>query len=181
MRYNSMRMIKGLCVLLFLIGAWYMIIPIEAGSRLTDAIVTEYTNNRRSDVTSYYIQEFKQFYCMDFAFYNFFCLFNPLKINHSPTLVASYFDPKQRSTYLEEYFYPLRGSIVVNGYEPYDARGRTFNKFSAPLLYKGKGYASQISIRYYNSSVYARLLIYFLIWLSIYFVVKLFRKIPDLW
>ena len=169
-------MIKGLCVLLFLFGLWYMVIPYEGTGKKNYEMTSYYTNNRRNIVTDQYKKEFQSIYCANFDALNLFCFLKPLKINHSPTLAATFFTAKQKSTYLEEYFYPLRGSIVANGYEPYDLRGMPFNKSSTPLLFNGRQYPAEISVRYNTSNIFSRVLIYILIWLCIYFEVKFLRS-----
>lgn len=164
-----------LLALLFLSGLWYVVLPIGQ----TKPGVNYYTNDTRNFVTGFYREEFQKLHCTAFKLVNPFCYIKPFKINHSTNLASAYIAPKQKSTYLEEYFYPLRGSLIVNGYEPYDKNGKPFNKFSNPLLSDGKQYFSQVIVRYYTSSPAGRVFIYLLIWLSIYFGVKLFNKIRN--
>jgi hypothetical protein len=166
---------KYVVIVLFLLGLWYILIP--SGQAIPEA--SYYTNNRRGLVTGFYSQELQKLNCASFKLINPFCYIKPMKINHSTNLVSTYFAPKQKSTYLEEYFYPLKNSIIVNGYEPYDENGKPFTKLSEPLMLNGKQYNSIVTVRYYSSSIFSLVLIYLLIWLSIYWEIKLFTKIRD--
>lgn len=168
-------MVKYCVIVLFLLGLWYVLIPPRQALR----VASYYTNDRRSLITGYYSGELQKLNCASFKLINPFCYIKPLKINHSTNLASTYFAPKQKSTYLEEYFYPLKNSIIVNGYEPYDESGKGFNKFSESLISNGKRYNSKVDVRYYSSSNIKQAFIYLLIWISIYWEIKLFKKIVD--
>ena len=140
-------------------------------------VITYFTNNRRGFVTDFYKNEFLKLNCSDLKLFNLFCFIQPLKINHSTSLAPSFLAPKQKSTYLEEYFYPLRDSIIVNGYEPYDANGKAFDKSSQPLIYKNNTFFSQVTVRVYSSSVWSRILVYLLIWACGILGGRMFNKI----
>ncbi len=134
-----------------------------------------FTDKRREFVTEYYQNEYQRLHCGLLKPFNPYCYFKPLKINHSPNLASSYIAPKQKSTYLEEYFYPLTDALIVNGYEPYNEKGIPFNKNSVPLMPAGKQYNSEVIVRYVSSSVLNRIFIYILICFCILMEVKLFR------
>ncbi len=168
-------MIRYAVIILFLLGLWYVLMP----SGQTMSTDSYYTNNRRGLVTGFYSNELQKLNCVSFKLINPFCYIKPLKINHSTNLASTYFAPKQKSTYLEEYFYPFKNSIIVNGYEPYDENGKAFNKFSEPLMSNGKQYNSKVDIRYYSSSITKQVLIYLLILIIIYWEIKLFNKIRN--
>jgi len=88
-----------------------------------------------------------------------------IRLNHPPEEAFKYIRDQQRSTYLEEYLYPLRGSIFVNGYEPFDENGKKFNHGSYPLDFKDKIYPTKVTIRYYYVPMHIRIGIYILYWL----------------
>lgn len=159
---------------IFLLGLWYMILP--SGKVEQDSQYIKYlTNDRRYVIINKYHSAFQDLHCSSFRFLNVFCYVKPFRINHSTLLAASFFDPKQKSTYLEEYYYPLRGSVIVNGYEPYDEKGKAFNKYSEPLIKNGKNYYSEVTIKYYTSTSAARVFIYLLIWIVGYWMIKIIR------
>jgi hypothetical protein len=175
--------------IVFLLGLWYIAYPIPSTLYVTTPppqakqvlqstnLIAYYTDNRRRFTTDYYQKAYQQLHCRYLKIINPYCYIKPLKINHSPTLAPSYLAPKQKSTYLEEYFYPLRDALIVNGYEPYDQNGEAFDKYSQPLGLDGKQYNSEVTVRYYSSSVYSRVFIYILIWACVFFEIILFRKI----
>ena len=73
-----MIMTKGLCVLLFLFGLWYMAIPYEGIGKKNYDMTSYYTNNRRGTITDQYKKEFQSIYCANFDALNIFCFLKPL-------------------------------------------------------------------------------------------------------
>ncbi len=174
-------------IVIILLGVWYVILPVSQPAMLSslpnsvkvsqsEYISKYYTNNRRNFVTDFYKNELERLNCQLFKYVNPFCLIKPLSINHSPNLASTYLDPKQKSTYLEEYFYILRDSLIISGYEPFNENGKAFDKNSEPLVFDGKQYNSEVTIRYYPSSTFGRVVIYLLILTCIYFEVILFKR-----
>lgn len=167
---------KYLISILILIGLWYVTIPVDSKSAGVDTSIF-YTNDRRGVITKDFYEKFQEQNCSSFKFFNYFCYIKPFRINHSTILATSYFEPKKKSTYLEEYFYPLRGSVIVNGYEPYDEKGKAFNKYSEPLIYNGQQYVSQVSVKYITSSVWNRIIVYVLIWIAVFWIFYIIKYI----
>jgi hypothetical protein len=180
---------KYLFLFLFLLGLWYIVLPVPHLTRdfisSQNAVIGKssevkyifYTNQWRSSVTEYYQKKFRESHCQGNSVLNLFCYINPIILNYSPLLATTLIDSKQQSTYLEEYIYPLKDSIIVNGYEPYDQNGKQFDKSSQPLVFNGKQYHAQVTVRYYSSSFVSRIFIYLFICLSIYFEIRLFKKL----
>ncbi len=185
-----MRIILGI---IFLIGLIYLILPgperIEEFPRLPGSLKSQLTGDTiqnpniaaffsdydRAFVTNFYFSGFKNIYCKKdiLGFPNPLCFLSPLKLNHPPEKAFSYIRDQQESTYLEEYFLPLRESFFVNGYEPIDKNGKPFFQMSKPIEVDKVIYFSKSTVRFYPSSVWSRVLIYLGIWASFFGLGKL--------
>lgn len=131
-------------------------------------IAAYYSNLRRDFVTQFYQQQIDKL--------NFWGLnIPPTRLNHPPEEAFSYVKDQSRTKYLEQYFYPLRDSLFVNGYEPFDTNGKRFDLIAYPILINGKYYTSKTTLRYYHAPVFWRLVIYFGSWLSFLLLAKLFK------
>lgn len=138
-------------------------------------IAAYFSNDRRKEVTGFYTGEFTYLKFLGFSI-------PPIKLNHPPEEAYTYIRDQQASTYLEQYTYPLRDSIFVNGYEPFDINGKIYKRGATSIFIEGNYYDTKTTIRYYPSSVMWRIAIYFGIWISGYFLVKTAKLIffPNL-
>ncbi len=179
-------MMKVSLIIFFLLGLVYLLAPgpytiddfpplpgslksKEDGDTWQNPNIAAYFSDYRRDfVTDFYYQNFKD--------QNFWGFIPPVKINHPPERAFDYIRDQQHATYLEEYLFPLRGSIFVNGYEPYDIKGKPFDRKSVPLLVEGTLYQTKTTLRYYPSSLVARVFIYFGIWLSLIWLFRLYKE-----
>lgn len=178
---------RKLLVLIFVIGLVYLIwpgpssineIPALTGSLKSDEpgdttqnknIAAYFSNSRRKDVTGFYQEKF--------GYLNFFGFkIPPIRMNLPPEEAFTYIRDQQPSTYLEQYVYPFRDSLYVNGFEPFDEKGKEYRKGATQINIKGSFYLSKTTVRYYGSSVALRVIIYILAWLSLILIYKLFRK-----
>lgn len=174
---------------IFCVGLWYIafggngnlitLLPFPNSVQINHSadLSDFYTNSWRDQVTKYYINAYQQLHCKSLKFINPFCYIKPFKINHSTNLASTYFVPKQKSTYLEEYVYPLTDSLIIDGWEPYNKTGKAFNKSSQPLIKVNKKYNSEVTIRLYQSTFINRFIIYILIWTGFILEIKIFNKI----
>ncbi len=130
----------------------------------------------RDQITKFYIREYQnQFFLGMFL--------PPIKLNYPPRAAYQYVrDLLQRSTFLEEYVYPLHGSIFVNGYEPHvenDILGLPHKPLGDRIGINGKYYRSKTTIRFYPNYWYCRLLVYLVIWICTFLLYKLIKKITS--
>jgi hypothetical protein len=179
---------KILLVVLFLIGLIYLVMPgpssINDIQQLTDSLKSNepgdttqvsniaafFSNNRRKEVTDFYKDQF--------AYLKIFGVnIPPVKLNHPPEEAYNYIRDQQPSTYLEQYTYPLRDAIYVNGFEPFDVSGKPYKRGATSIFIEGNYYDTKTTIRYYGSSVIWRLLIYIGIWASILLLVNLSKQL----
>lgn len=132
-------------------------------------IVAYYADFRRYFITWFYEKNFTKMYLFGF-------IIPPVRINHPPEYAYQYIRDQQESTFLEEYVYPLRESIFVNGYEPMieDEMNKKVHSFVGDHIYfQEVPYDSKTTLRFYTSNVVIRLLIYFGCWLSAFAMYKI--------
>lgn len=100
-------------------------------------------------------------------------------LNHPPEAAYQYVRDQQVSTFLEEYAYPLRDAIFVNGYEPKienELYKKPHNFFADTIHKNGIFYNSKTTLRFYPSQTASRILIYLGIWASGIALFKLYLK-----
>lgn len=127
-----------------------------------------YSNHFREFVTSYYFNSFSETLRLPFS---------PIKLNYPPEFAYTAIKDQTQSTYLEEYLYPLRDSLFVNGMEPFleDGTQRFWgaDKFDS----EGEEYLTKTTIRYYPSGLGIRFVVWFGIVVSSYLIITLGRKV----
>lgn len=128
-----------------------------------------FSNFRRPEVISFYNSQFSYLNIFGFKI-------PPLRSNHPPEEAFTYIRDQQQSTYLEQFSYPLRDSLFVNGFEPFDEKGKPYREGATEIFTKDAFYLSKTTLRYYGSSIPSRLVIYFLIWVSMLLLYKLSKR-----
>ncbi len=180
-----------LIIAIFLIGLIYLLYPnpksitqipplpgstksnLEGDTIQNPNIAAYFSNYNRAFITNFYKSYFKKTIP---PFLNL-----PLvSLNHPPEEAYKYVRDQQESTFLEEYSYPLRGTLYVNGYEPITANiisHATRSYYGDRVGYQQVYYLSKTTLRYYPTSVVARVLIYFGIWGLGYALARLFMMV----
>lgn len=150
-------------------------------------IAAYYSNKFRLFVTNYYRKSYQNLT---------FLPTKPLRLNHPPEYSYQVIKVQTLSTFLEEFVYPMRDSLFVNGFEPFYQLnceltkppscppGTNYVKQRQPkyigatnIVVDGVFYDSKTIIRYYHSSVLARLLIWGGICLVVYALWKVGKKV----
>jgi hypothetical protein len=126
-----------------------------------------YSNNYRNFVTKFYYDNLKS---------NSWLPFGPLKLNHPPEFAYQYIKDQTQSTFLEEYTYPLRDSLFVNGLEPFEEDGRPRYWGATQFAQDDQAFNNKTTLRYYPSPVWARLVVWGGIMLCIYFTFKIGKR-----
>lgn len=121
----------------------------------------------RNFVTNFYKQSYKNLTWLPFP---------PVRLNYPPEFAYTAIKVQTQSTYLEEYVYPLRDSLFVNGFEPFYQDGTSKFPGAALIGFKGTYYQTKTTIRFYPSQVLIRILVWAGIVVSIFFLWKLYRK-----
>lgn len=127
-----------------------------------------FTDSFRSFATNYYKDNYKKQTLIPFL---------PIRQNYPPEYAYSTILDQARSTYLEEFVYPLRDSLYVNGYEPFYENGQPKFWGSVKADEQNNIYNNKVTLRYYPSSFWVRITIWFGIIISIILIWKMSRRI----
>lgn len=135
-----------------------------------------YSSNRRSYVTQFFKENYQKLNCPDGLLkpINILCIIPPISLNHPPEEALIYIQDEQKSTYLEQYTYPFRSAIYVNGFEPFDQNGKPFTKTERPIIKGEKHFDTQVIARFYPTNIFVRVVIYTLAWILFLTVIKVF-------
>lgn len=178
-------------LLLFFIGLIYILLPgassiddflplpnstrskLEGDTIQNPNIVAYFSDFKRDFITKYYKDMLSRKLFLGIAI-------SPIRINHPPEEAFRYVRDQQESTFLEEYTFPLRESLFVNGYDP-SVQNDMFNKkvrsfVGDHLNYEQKYFNTKTTLRFYPSPLLARLVVYFGIWAFFIALVYLFKK-----
>src|SRR3989344_3443595 len=171
-------MSKFILITVFIVGLIYILAPgpssIEDFSPIPSSLKSDepgdtyqnpniaayFSDYDREAITNYYRNDLKDKY--------FFGIIPPLSINRPPKEAYTYVRDLQMSTFLEEYVYPLRSSLFVNGYEPHiEAHILGLAPSAGDIIHiNGQYFKSKTTIRFYPSEWYVRLFVYLGIWVA---------------
>ncbi len=177
-------------LLVFILGLIYLLLPgptkIEDFAPIPDSTksnldgdtwqnpnnVAYFSDFRRVDITGFYKRELS-------GKYLFGKILPPIRINHPPEMAYTYIRDQQESTFLEEYAYPFRESLFVNGYEP-EVENIMFKKPSNfvgnHVWYEEIPFDSKTTLRFYSSNPLSRVVVYLGVWAAALALFKLYRK-----
>lgn len=127
-----------------------------------------FSENYRDYTTGFYRKNFQKI--------NHFII-PPIRLNHPPEYAYTAIKDQTQSTYLEEYVYPLRNSLYVNGFEPFYENGEPKFWGSVKFVQSKKEFSTKVTIRYYPSPIIVRLFTWILINISIYLLWKIGKKV----
>lgn len=172
---------------IFILGLIYILapgpqsindIPPLPGSLKSDEPGDSYQNPNVAAYFSDYWREYVTgYYQRELMKRSFWGLGIPsIRLNHPPEEAFKYIKDQQRTTYLEQYFYPLRGALYVNGYEPINEQGKKFDSISIPIFIQDRFFVSKTTLKYYHAPTLYRLLVYFGSWILAAGLFKLYKK-----
>jgi hypothetical protein len=125
----------------------------ESGDTIQVSNVSAYfSKHYRQFVTNYYKNYYQQLTGLPFP---------PLRMNHPPEFAYTAIKDQTQSTYLEEFYYPLRGSLYVNGFEPFYEDGTAKFVGATDMVVDGKFYSTKTTLRYFPSRWSSRLIVWF--------------------
>lgn len=101
----------------------------------------------------------------------------PLRLNYPPEFSWTAIKKHTDSTYLEELVYPLRDSLYANGFEPFYADGQPKYWGATKFEEGGQNFFTKTTLRFYPSTIAARIVTWFGIVLSTYFLFRLGKVI----
>lgn len=170
--------------LIYFLGVIYLVLPTPETPELSNAIRSDepgdtwqhpeqkgfYTNMTRAQV----IEETQS----KFVTKIFGLSIPSYRLNYRPEESFEFVRDQVPSNYLEEIVYPMKSSLFVSGWEPVNAPiNRNIDpKYLPGNLYKGIYYLSKVTLRPVSSPPYAGILIWTLIFPSIYLVIKFLKK-----
>lgn len=127
-----------------------------------------FSNNYRKFATQLYKESYQQ---------NSRLPFSPIKLNYPPEFAFTAIKDQTHSTYLEEYVYPLRGSLFINGLEPFYEDGQ--DRFPGAYWFDHGGnlWETKVTLRYYPVSFLVKIAVWLGVNISIIFIWKLARRI----
>lgn len=132
------------------------------------------------NVSAYFSNNFREF-VIPFYYKNYqgasHMLFPPLKINHPPEYAWTAINVNVDSTFIEEFTYPLRDSLYVNGFETNRPDGSLVFVGAPALIEADKTWYSKVTLRYYPSNILVRLIVWLGISISIASIFKLGKRI----
>ncbi|KKS94372.1 MAG: hypothetical protein UW68_C0002G0005 [Candidatus Collierbacteria bacterium GW2011_GWB1_44_6] len=171
-------------LLVFLIGAVYLSLPTPTLPDLRDSARSDeegdtwqnpdqkgfYSDLTRSEVLSD-IQSKSQIKFLGLTLPTY-------RLNYPPEDAFTLVRDQTKSNYLEEIVYPMRNSTFVNGWEPEKApQNANLTPDEIPdISLHGVAYQAKITLRPVNSPVWARLIIWTLIFPSAYLVSLAFKN-----
>ena len=103
----------------------------------------------------------------------------PIRLNYPPEFAYVAIKVQTQSTYLEELVYPMRDSLFVNGLEPFEKSGEPRYEGAFPFIEGNVEYLTKVTLRYYTSPVWARLVLWAGVVVSIYLLSKMTRRIVN--
>lgn len=110
-----------------------------------------FSNNYRKFVTQFYLNDYLHLLLIPIV---------PIRLNHPPEYAFRVIKQYTESTYLEEFVYPLRDSLYVNGFEPINPDGSQRYPGARILGHGGKEYYTKTTLRFYPSAVVVRILVW---------------------
>lgn len=123
-----------------------------------------FSNNFRNFVTSFYLKNYQQVSHFPIP---------PLRLNHAPEYSWVVIKKPSDTTYLEEFVYPLRDSLYVNGFETHRPDGSTIFYGAPKLTEDGKEWFTKVTLRLYTANILVRILV----WLGIVYSISLTYKL----
>ena len=185
-----MSIIKIINIVIFILGLIYILAPgptkIEDFSPIPNSlksdepgdtyqnpnIVAYFSDFDRAGITKFYYQSLRDLF--------FIKIIPTVALNHPPEYSKNVVRSEVYVTFLEEYVYPLRGSLYVAGYEPFvdnNILKREHNFVGDHLHIKGRYFNSKVTLRFYPTDLFDRLLVYIGIWLSLFGLVEVSKKV----
>lgn len=177
---------KAVLGTIFLLGLLYLIWPGPGSINDIHAIPDSKKSDEPGDTVqvgnlSAYFSLYKRdfitdFYYKDFSYLNILGIKIPaIRFNHPVEQAKISVRDQIQTTYIEEYSYPLRDSLFVNGYDK-DVWNKLnhirSDKNNEVLVINGEIFNSKTTIRYYSSPILLRIIIYIGIWIV---SIKLFK------
>lgn len=103
--------------------------------------------------------------------------FPPFRLNYAPEFSWVAIKKHTDTTYLEELIYPLRDSLYINGFEPFELDGEPRWWGAVKFKVEGQSLFTKTTLRFYPSPLWVRLLVWVGIIASFWMLHKLTKRI----
>src|SRR3989338_7901255 len=117
-----------------------------------------FSDNYRDFSTNYYKDQYQQ---------NTLFPFGPLRLNYPPEFAFAAIKDQTHSTYLEEFVYPLKDSLFINGLEPVEKDGTPRYVGGGRFEMDGRFIDTKVTLRFYPSTLPVRVAVWLGINLSV--------------
>lgn len=170
--------------IIYILGVIYLTLPTPATPDVSNAVRSDepgdtwqhpdqkgfYTNSNRATV----IGEMQKKFAIKLDGFTL----PSYRLNYRPEEAFTFVRDQVSSYYLEEIVYPMRSSLFVNGWEPiHSPRYAGVPIKNIPMIsFRGIPYISKITLRPVDSPVWARLLVWTLVFPASYIIFLSLKK-----
>lgn len=181
--------IKIIIVIIFMLGLFYILSPgpssIDDFPPIPDSLKSNEPGDtyQVSDIAAYFSdfdrKKITDFYKIAYQNMHLFGFIPPIVLNHQPELARVVIRNEQVSTFLEEYTYPFRGSLFVNGYEPFienEMKRNNHNFVGDHIHISGRYFISKTTLRFYPADFFGRIVVYLGLWLASFAIFEVGKR-----
>lgn len=182
--------IKVLARLLFFAGLIYLLWPgpssIQSIAPIPDSLKSDEPGDtiQNKNIAAYFSQTERDFitdfYYDQFSYLNILGLKIPaIRFNYPPEDAKVRVRDQIQTTYLEEYSYPFRDSLYVNGLDKViwnKLNHIPTDELNKNIIINEQSFNSKTTLRYYGSSVIWRVIIYIGAWVLTLAIIKIFWR-----
>lgn len=127
-----------------------------------------FSDNYRDVVIPFYIKSYTKSAKLPFSL---------VRLNYPPEFAYIAIKDQTQSTYLEELVFPMRESLFINGLEPFEKSGEPRYEGAIPFEVGGNDYLTKVTLRYHPSPIWARIVVWAGVLVSVYLLWKMTRRI----
>lgn len=127
-----------------------------------------FSNNFRGFTVPFYLGNYQNLVKLPFP---------PLRLNYPPEYSWTAIKKHTDSTYLEELVYPLRDSLYVNGFEPFEENGEPKYWGAVKFEIGANIWFTKTTLRFFPSPVWVRIVTWFGILLSVFLLYRMGKVI----
>lgn len=131
-------------------------------------VAAYFSNKYRDFALKFYQQNFQQLAKLPLP---------PYRLNYPPEYSFVAIKKHTDTTYIEELVYPLKASLYVNGFEPFNPDKTPKYWGASKFVINGNEWETKVTLRLYTSTFLARIIVWLGIILSIWQLNKLSKKI----
>lgn len=182
--------IKVLAWSLFFAGLIYLLWPGPSSIQSILSIPNSLKSDEPGDtvqnqnIAAYFSQTERDFitnfYYNQFSYLNIFGIKIPaIRFNYPPEDAKTQVRDQIQTTYLEEYSYPLRNSLYVNGFDKViwnKLNHVPTDELNKNIIINEESFNSKTTLRYYGSPVIWRIIIYIGVWILSLSLIKIFWR-----